>query len=163
MHPCTTALGVEEGKGLCFVFFFSFLSKLVRTLKIHAYFKMITPCPVSVWGQVELQEALSSIKQNKFINLKFWTLLVLWICVKALELINHKRGEGWQGLLAVTGLQPVFWTDGRSRLVDTEIRKYFWASVGWQWSRMRMRWELVYIRRQTRLKSLLRPSSQNAR
>ena len=56
---------------LVFWCFFFFLSKLVRTLKIHAYFKMITPCPVSIWGQVEFQEALSSIKQNKFINLKF--------------------------------------------------------------------------------------------
>ena len=108
MQDCFGSRGSEK-----LAFFFFFLSKLVRTLKNHAYFKMITPCPISIWGQVELQEALSSIKQNKFINLKSWTLLVLWIYVKAIELINHKRGEGWQVLLGVTGLQQVLGTDGR--------------------------------------------------
>lgn len=65
------SFGSRGSERLVFWCFFFFLSKLVRTLKIHAYFKTITPCPVSIWGQVELQEALSSIKQNKFINLKF--------------------------------------------------------------------------------------------
>lgn len=40
-------------------------SKLLTTLKIRVYFKMITLRPVSILGQVGFQETLSSIKRNK--------------------------------------------------------------------------------------------------
>ena len=68
MHPCKTALGGEVEKGL--LVFFLLLLKLLTTLKIYLYFKMITPCPVSILGQVEFQETLSCIKENKLSNLK---------------------------------------------------------------------------------------------
>lgn len=70
MHPCKTALGVEVEKGLVL---FCFL-KLLTTLKIHLSFKMITPCPISILGQVEFQETLSCIKENKLSNLKILAL-----------------------------------------------------------------------------------------
>ena len=66
--------------------------------------------------------------------------------MKAIELINHKRSEGWQVLLGVTGLQQVLGTDGRSEAGGRWNQKIF-LNVWWQWSRVRMRWELVYTRR----------------
>ena len=86
MHPCKTVQGVEVEKCLGFFFF----SKLLTTLKIQVYFKMITLWPVRNLGQMGFQKTLSSITENKLSNLKMLTRQVLQISVKEMELINHQ-------------------------------------------------------------------------